>query len=130
MNFSSLLQKSPARVVDCIIMNPKVRNDLANDREKPFYKRSPQKLPELSKKTPSYIETIEKRIELINKSMSRYGLPYHYSTRNNENGLLLDMVVLDTKRSVTRKYTKKVTEENYRSILDEMLNGSGFIFDD
>jgi hypothetical protein len=90
-------------------MTPKVRNDLANDREKPFYKKPSQTLSKLSKKTPGYIETIEKRIELINKSMSRYGLPYYYSIRNSENGLLLDMVILDTKGSITRKYTKKVT---------------------
>lgn len=128
MYANTIKRKSPARFVDCIMMTSEVHNNLLNN-EDTSKKRQRQFFPTSYKTIPQYSKTVEKRVELINKELSSNGKPYRYAMRSNDKGLLVDMLILDPQGKTIQQYTKVLTPDNYRGILDKMMCG-GFLFDD
>jgi len=67
---------------------------------------------------------------LINKEMSAEKMPYRYDVKAVDDKLLIDMLVLDKHGDIALQHTKEVTSSNYKTILDNLQSGVGFLFDD
>ena len=117
------------RVVDSIIFTPEVNNDREVNQES-RHRRSYLSARRLSKITGSYIDTVIKRVEIMNDAMAKKGLSFRYRTRIENNELLLDMLILDRDGKISRQHTRTVTRDNFGSLLDVMSSGEGFLFDD
>jgi len=76
-----------------------------------------------------YIQTIEKRIELVNKDFLQKKLLYKFALCEFDGQFLLYMVINNDKGDVVMCYTREVTRDNFKKILDEMFLGTGFMFD-
>jgi len=74
--------------------------------------------------------TVKNRVLLINKEMSLDKAPYRYDVRTDGERLLIDMLVLDKHGDIALQHTKEVTSSNYKTILDNLQSGVGFLFDD
>jgi flagellar hook protein FlgE len=130
MNTDSVSNKPRARVVDCIVVTSEVHNKDSGNKEAPSRSEPPKKLFRPSKNRPEYTDTIKKRVQLLNKDLSLKNKSYRYNTRQDGDKLFVDMFVMDSHGDIVLQYTKEVTQDNYRVILDSMQSGSGFLFDD
>lgn len=77
----------------------------------------------------SYVHTIERRIEFVNQDLLRKKRPYRFQIRKSKK-TFIDMEVLDNDGNIERIHSKEITESNYKSILDNLSSGEGFIFED
>lgn len=130
MNTDSVSNKPRARVVDCIVVTSEVHNKGSGDKGAPSRSDLPKKPFRPSKSRPEYTDTIKKRVQLLNKDLSLKNKSYRYDTRQEDDKLLVDMFVMDSHGDIVLQYSKEVTQDNYRIILDSMQSGSGFLFDD
>ena len=131
MSLDDIILKPRALVVDCIIGIPEVHNKHSKNKEGFSSQKEPFKGPFRPTKTiPVYSNTIKKRVELMNKEMLSKNLPYRYDIQPREGSLSLNMTVLGPQGEALQRHTKEVTSNNYKTLLDNMQTGRGFIFDD
>jgi len=130
MNTDSVSNKPRARVVDCIVVAPEVHNKDSDNKGTPPRSEPPKKLFRPSKNKPEYTATVKKRVQLLNKDLFTKNKSYRYDTRQEGDKLLVYMFVMDSHGDIVLQYTKEVTQDNYRVVLDSMQSGNGFLFDD
>ena len=124
------ISKPQARVVDCIVVTSEVRNNDPDNRGALPETETPKAPRRTSKPTPDYSVTVKNRVLLINKEMSAEKMPYRYDVKAVDGKLLIDMLVLDKHGDIALQHTKEVTSSNYKTILDNLQSGVGFLFDD
>lgn len=118
------------RVVDSIMFTGALENP--GDKKFPSDKKAFLKrvFHSLST-TPDYQATIDKRIEILNQYFQDKKMSYRFRTRKTKKKeFLLDILLLNSQGDTTELHTRTVTPDNFRSILDRMSDGSGFIFED
>jgi len=124
------ISKPQARVVDCIVVTPEVHNKHSDNEEAPPESLPAKQPPRSLSAVPDFSVTVKNRVLLINKEMSAEKMPYRYDVKAVDDKLLIDMLVLDKHGDIALQHTKEVTSSNYKTILDNLQSGVGFLFDD
>jgi hypothetical protein len=124
------ISKPRAKVVDCIVVTPEVHNKHSENEGAPPEAKPTRRLSRFSRAVPDFYATVKNRVLLINKEMSAEKMPYRYDVKAVDGKLLIDMLVLDKHGDIALQHTKEVTSSNYKTILDNLQSGVGFLFDD
>ena len=129
----SALQGEPtpprARVVDGIVFSSTAHND-TEPSYAPMNRPVVGKLGKPSKIPTHYLDTVRKRIAILNEDLMRKNRPYKFELHSKNNKHWVNLMLRKENDEYTRWYTHEVTQDNFGALLDKMSSGEGFMFDD
>ena len=118
-------------VINSIVFAPPVKNQATTKRADFKSRRILKYRHESDAPEDSFIQVVEKRIELINQHYDRIKLPYRFEMQIvDDKHAVLYMLILDENGQTIQCQDRIVTQENFGSILDKISTGEGFIFED
>jgi uncharacterized protein YPO0396 len=84
----------------------------------------------LSKIPVHYLDTVKKRIEIINEELAQKDMPYRFYLHVESKRAWVNLMIQNSEGRFIREHTQEVTRDNFGVILDKMSSGEGFMFDD
>lgn len=119
-----------ARVVDGIVFSSAVHNDAYPNSTPTRHSVSTGKRVRPSKIPTHYLNTVRKRIEIINEGLAQKNMSYRFHLHVENKRAYVGLMIKNSEGRFTREHTHEVTPDNFGSLLNKMSSGEGFIFDD